>query len=246
MNYSLHFAAKASSAIDEAQGIIYGCSVITGGVEAQGHGLWTDSKTLSTVKDAADKFPSGVKVKLDHGSGFTGIVGFLKAFRIDGNQLKADLHLLKSHPNYTSTVQVIRAMADTIGLSIAFSGERETLGDKTFIRVTELYSIDIVEAPAANPGGLFQTGDILAALTSIKDPHRRTEFFQTNKKAVLSAWRSMRNQGPQHQEPPLDPIADKFLSLPPEKRFEFFKQNKTEILAAQNHGAYLTEMQKIN
>lgn len=244
MNYSLNFAAKTSGAIDEGRGIVYGASVITANIEAKGHGLWTDAKTLETVKAAADKFTSGVKVKLDHGTGFSAIVGFLKSFRIVGDQLKADLHLLTTHPNYQATLSVIKALSDTIGLSIAFSGQRETLGEKTYIRVTELYSIDIVEAPAANPGGFFQTGDILAQLTSIKDPVARTEFFQTNRKAIMSAWRGLQYQQSQPKEPELAPVAEKFLSLPPEQRFEFFKKNKAEILTAQKHAQYQIEVQK--
>jgi hypothetical protein len=47
-------------------------------------------------------------------------------------------------------------MPDTFGLSISFTGEHEESdNDIVFARCTEIYSADLVDAPAANPTGLF-------------------------------------------------------------------------------------------
>lgn len=149
--------------VDKEAGIISGVSVITCGVEALGHGIYTDTKTLSTVKSCAESAPAGVQVKMDHGSGFRDIVGVLKNFRVELAEgaaaktdcLRADLHLLKSHPAFNQICEMSQTMPASFGLSIAFRCSAEKIDDMDFVRCTELYSVDLVDAPAANPNGLF-------------------------------------------------------------------------------------------
>jgi hypothetical protein len=81
--------------IDAAAATIKNVSVITVG-EARGHGMQIDEKTLLQVKAAAETYAGGLKVKTDHYTGFNEIVGALKNFTIDGDQLRADLFLLKT------------------------------------------------------------------------------------------------------------------------------------------------------
>lgn len=152
------FAAITGSQVDSENGIIRGVSVITVG-EAKGHGVFADKTTLSTVKAAADQFSAGVKVKINHRTGVEAIVGFLKNFRIEGDQLRADLHLLRTAPDFARILELAATIPDTFGLSISFSGTREKIGDQEFARCTELYSVDIVDEPAANPSGLFSKVD---------------------------------------------------------------------------------------
>ena len=121
--------------IDAAAATIKNVSVITAG-EARGHGMQIDEKT-------------------DHYSGFNEIVGALKNFTIDGDQLRADLFLLKNHDATARIIEMAELMPDTFGLSISFSGEHEENGDTTFARCSEIYSADLVDTPAANPTGLF-------------------------------------------------------------------------------------------
>ena len=140
--------------IDAAAATIKNVSVITVG-EARGHGMRIDEKTLLQVKAAAETYAGGLKVKTDHYSGFNEIVGALKNFTIDGDQLRADLFLLKNHDATARIIEMAELMPDTFGLSISFSGEHEEDGDTTFARCSEIYSADLVDTPAANPTGLF-------------------------------------------------------------------------------------------
>ena len=114
-----------------------------------------DEKTLLQVKAAAETYSGGLKVKTDHYSGFNEIVGALKNFTIDGDQLRADLFLLKNHDATARIIEMAELMPDTFGLSISFSGDHEEDGDTTFARCSEIYSADLVDTPAANPTGLF-------------------------------------------------------------------------------------------
>jgi hypothetical protein len=140
--------------IDAAAATIKNVSVITVG-EARGHGMQIDEKTLLQVKAAAETYAGGLKVKTDHYSGFNEIVGALKNFTIDGDQLRADLFLLKNHDATARIIEMAELMPDTFGLSISFSGEHEEKGETVLARCSEIYSADLVDTPAANPTGLF-------------------------------------------------------------------------------------------
>jgi len=93
---------------------------------------------------------------VDHYSGFGSIVGSLRNPRVEGDQAKADLHLIESHPMFSVIMDLAEDQPGTFGLSIAFSGSVEEVGKLGYARVVELYSVDLVDSPAANPAGLFQ------------------------------------------------------------------------------------------
>lgn len=151
MNHTLFSAITGS--VDAQSGIITNVSVATVG-EAKGHGVRIDGTTLQQIKAAAAKSDS-VQVKVDHWSGFDGIVGNLRQFRIDGNHLRADLHLLENHPARDRILEMAEKMPGNFGLSIAYLGDSEERDGFAFARVTELLAVDLVDAPAANPDGLF-------------------------------------------------------------------------------------------
>jgi hypothetical protein len=147
--------AVLNGTIDAANAVIAGVSVITVG-EAKGHGMVIDASTLEQVKSAAETYAGGLKVKTDHYTGFDNIVGALKNFIIDGDQLRADLYLLKNHDATPRILEMAELMPDTFGLSISFSGDHEEDSRGTvFARCAEIYSADLVDTPAANPTGLF-------------------------------------------------------------------------------------------
>lgn len=146
--------AVLEGTIDAQAATISGVSVITVG-EAKGHGLIIDEQTLMEVKAAAETYSGGLKVKTDHYTGFNEIVGTLKNFVIDGDQLRADLYLLKNHDATARILEMAELMPDTFGLSISFSGEHQEDGTVVLARCSEIYSADLVDAPAANPTGLF-------------------------------------------------------------------------------------------
>ena len=146
--------------IDGGSGIIYGVSVITKG-EAQGKnaGTWIDDKTLSQICSVAKTYTDGVKVKLseskEHDGSVGQVCGALKNFTISGNRVRADLHLLKSDKSYDKILEMSSTMPSEFGLSVVIPKEIEKVNGKECLRCSEIYSIDLVEAPAANPTGLF-------------------------------------------------------------------------------------------
>jgi hypothetical protein len=150
------FAAATGSRVDREAGILRGVSVITAGVEAKGHGIWIDQTSLEMVKAAAETYIDGLQVKSDHGSGFGEIEGVLRDFVIEGNQLRADFHLIKSGEEYERIMEMAEMMPSSFGLSIEFSGISEEIDEYRYARPVEIYAVALVDQPAANPSGLFQ------------------------------------------------------------------------------------------
>ena len=149
------FAATAQARVNPADGVIYGVSLITEG-PALGHGVYIDATTLEQVQTAAGMYSGGLKVKMDHGGGAGDIVGFIDNLRIAGAKLLGDFHLLQSSEHRQYILEIAEKIPDTFGLSIAFSGPSEIGVDKRAMqRCTEIYSVDLVSEPAANPDGLF-------------------------------------------------------------------------------------------
>lgn len=152
------FFSVLQGRVDREANVIRGVAVITKG-PALGHGMYVDDTTLQQVVEQAKTYAGGLKVKLDHTNSASEIVGYLREFRIDGESVRADLHLLRSSPRREYILELAETIPDTFGLSIAFSGSDEKLGEKWFARCAEIYSADIVSEPAANPSGLFQAGE---------------------------------------------------------------------------------------
>ena len=171
------FATATGSRVDREAGVLRGVSVITEG-EAKGHGMIVDGVTLEQVKACAETYVDGLRVKMDHYTGIDAMVGVLRDFQIDSLQLRADLHLIKSHDDFEKILEMAETMPGSFGLSISFSGESEDVevpsddseevepnsgelpeGGVEIVRAArcmEIYSADIVDQPAANPSGLFQ------------------------------------------------------------------------------------------
>lgn len=149
------FAATSQARVNPTEGVIYGVSLITEG-PALGHGVYIDATTLQQVMLAAQNYAGGLKVKMDHGGGAGDIVGYIDNLRIIGPKLIGDFHLLQSSEHRTYVLEIAQKIPDTFGLSIAFSGTSEEGEDKRVMqRCTEIYSVDLVSEPAANPDGLF-------------------------------------------------------------------------------------------
>jgi len=156
----LFSAIAGNQKIDAEQGIISGVSVITMGECAGKHaGTWVDETTLSQLLELAKGFKDGVKVKLsqnkEHDGSVGQIIGTLKSFRIDGTVLRADLHLLKTDENFDKIIEMSAKMPECFGLSVVVPSEYEKIDKKQFLRPTDLFSVDLVEEPAANQNGLF-------------------------------------------------------------------------------------------
>lgn len=145
--------------VDRSNGIIRGVSVITAGITARGHDLEVDKTTLRQIKECGDKMGT-VPTKWNHKTGADAVNGYLKNFHIEGNQLRADWHLLKSHSQYDQALELAERMPKNVGLSAAFLGDDEPIekdGRKLMAaRCDSLISVDLVATPAANPSGLLQ------------------------------------------------------------------------------------------
>ena len=162
LNAVLFSAIATNEKIDAANGIIYGVSVITIG-EAAGKnaGTWIDQTTLSQIHSVASTFKDGVKVKMsmarEHDGSVGQIVGVLKNFRTVGSHERADLHLLKADSNFAKIIEMSATMPNEFGFSVVIPKHTEKVDGKDCLRCDDIYSIDLVEEPAANPSGLFST-----------------------------------------------------------------------------------------
>ena len=176
MDQVITFSASAG-AIDAEAGVIRGVSLITKG-PALGHGVMIDEKTLEQVKKAAEQYAGGLKVKLDHSGGAGDIVGYIDALRIDGDKLLGDLHLLQSSPHRSYILEIAQRIPDTFGLSIAFSGPSEKAKDgvTTLQRCSEIYSVDLVSEPAANPSGFFARKLKQLQASEVETPEAKIEI----------------------------------------------------------------------
>lgn len=161
------FELLAGNRVDRDKGVIRGVSVVEIG-EAKGHDVWIDSKTLGTVLDAAKKFSEGLKVKFRHGKSgeYQNVLeetfGLLKDFVIDGNKVRADLHLLDSLSAdiRSKAFEMAEKMANQFGLSIVFKGTNEKIDGKSYLRCTALESTDLTDKPAAT-SGLFSMNEAI-------------------------------------------------------------------------------------
>lgn len=173
------FAATSAARINPTEGVIYGVSLITEG-PALGHGVYIDSTTLEQVRVAATNYAGGLKVKMDHGGGAGDIVGYIDNLRVIGVKLIGDFHLLESSSHRQYILEIATRIPDTFGLSIAFSGTSETGADKRVMqRCTEIYSVDLVSEPAANPGGLFARAASSDKIRSIEPITKMSEPTNT-------------------------------------------------------------------
>jgi hypothetical protein len=153
--YELHTELGGSLRVDPVNGVIHGVALITSGVQARGHDLEVDRKTLEQIHECATKLGT-VPVKWNHRTGADAVNGYLDNFRIEGTKLLGDWHLLKSHDRFDQAIELASRMPKNVGLSAAFMGEDEKRGGRTLARCSELISVDLVAQPAANPDGLFE------------------------------------------------------------------------------------------
>jgi len=157
MSEITYFNRLSEGSINQDAGVIKGVSLITKGT-AKGHDLVVDDTTLNQLETSlrSAKDP-GVKAKLNHRTGVEAIFGHVNNIRREGEKLKGDLHLLKTHKDYDHTIELLSTMPSQIGLSVAFQGDKEVGADgRVFARCKNIVSVDLVTDPAANPDGLFE------------------------------------------------------------------------------------------
>jgi hypothetical protein len=143
-----------------------GISVATIG-PALGHEMFVDDVTLLQAEQAGQD-GSPVKVFVDHDESIDSLIGFLSNFRIEEDQLRADLGLIESHPQSAFYAEILTKAPNRVGFSMTFSGKPEEIGTKRFARVANLVSVDLVSRPAANANGVFRAGSEPAVDTAEK------------------------------------------------------------------------------
>ena len=143
-----------------------------------GEPIIVDDQTIAEVVESAASFPDGVPVKLAHGTDIEELVGSIRNIINDGDCARGDLHLLKNHESYATIIEMAETMPSNFGISISFMNAPEPVkgndmepdGDEDdtdpnqginpqyqdgivayAARVCELYSADLVQAPACNP-----------------------------------------------------------------------------------------------
>jgi len=144
-------------------------SVITAG-PALGHGMVVDADTLDQVVQAGNA-AGQVRVLSDHSSSISNIIGYLENFALDGGRVRADLVLFESHDGFSYFSEIISTLPTQIGFSISFAGiPREAKDGTVLANVTNLYSVDLVLNPAANPTGAFraQVDSVQTLMTDTK------------------------------------------------------------------------------
>jgi len=183
------FASFTADKVDKTNAIIRGVSVITNGVIARGHDLEVDDKTLKQIQNCAEE-KNQVPVKVNHKSGAEAVCGYLTNFTIDGDKLKADWHLLHTHPQKDTILEVAERMPGGVGLSASFlppaKGEKAASGKKA-ARCEELISVDYVTLPAANPGGMFSQGPNPLSVDSTKNTNPQPMNITPDIQAAIDA-----------------------------------------------------------
>lgn len=209
------FEVKSKDAVVNAkQTTIHGVSMITGDLEAKGHGLQVDKTTLKQIYECAVGMKK-VPVKTNHGSGVDAVNGYLHNFRIDGDKVRGDWVLLEKYPTTPHLMEMAEKMPESVGLSVAFRGDPEladgtpvyfdaelkqhyTLkagvrmpvpaGTKLFARCAELVSTDLVATPAANPDGMFSAPAVDSGNESMANPVTPSPVPAAAADAEMPAW----------------------------------------------------------
>jgi hypothetical protein len=165
-----------------------GISVATVG-PALGHEMFVDDVTLLQAEQAGQA-GSPVKVFVDHDESIDSLIGLLNNFRIEEDQLRADLELLSAHPQAEFYAEILSKAPGRVGFSMAFSGKPEEMGDRRFARVENLVSVDLVSRPAANREGVFRAGSEPAQVDTSAEGMTEssvTEQVEFDAKAAIEA-----------------------------------------------------------
>ena len=221
---SYRFTAYAPPArVDREQHVIYGVSAMQA-VEALGHRLMVDAKSLEQFVALANATAHGLKSRFTHpglsADGLGKHLGRIRNFRVEGDKAIGDLYLSETaarspHGDLRAYVESLAAEdPEAFGMSVVVDGygawqlsdgteasaeEKPTdaIGKYPALRVTAAYAVDAVDEPAANRDGLFSA------------------FSRTTNELAAQVY------GLLDREPDADALIDQFLTtgdLPPHLR----------------------------
>jgi len=180
--------------VDRINRIIHGVAVVTKG-EALGHNLLLDETFLDAVVEQGNRAKAGVKSRFDHpnasGTSMGSMLGRVKSLRRDGDVVRGDLHLLEAASKTPDgdlagyVMDLAEEDPQAFGASIVFTGDELVQKDESgeplkdalpLARLKKLMAADVVDQPAANPGGMFSVEESLAAkMTEFLDRYFSTK-----------------------------------------------------------------------
>ena len=163
---------------------ILGVSIASTG-EAAGHRLLFDQTSLSQLQQLGSSKASGIKSRFTHPDwlhdGLGKYLGRVRNFRVEGEKLVGDLLISKSAHSSPAgdigqyvldlaredpaalgvsvVVDLDRVWPTTDGEELPVAGGRpaDAIGRYPVARIKELYAADLVDEPALNPNGLFES-----------------------------------------------------------------------------------------
>lgn len=147
-----YFQALPAGAVDHDAGTIKGVSLLSIG-PALGHKLQIDREGLEQC--LAGCLKHGTITLVDkHDPEFNDIVGGISNFRIEGDQVKGDAELLKTHPSRGRILETAEKFPTEFGLSIECDNKHveNPAGDGKLFRCTDVSAVALVKRPAANKG----------------------------------------------------------------------------------------------
>ena len=175
---------EAPARVDRENRVIYGVSAAQA-VEALGHGLMLDGKTLEQIVALGNAAKNGIKSRYTHpglsSDGMGKHLGRMKNFRVEGDKAVGDVYLSsaasKSPDGDLAGYVMDLAEEDSAALGMSVSiganlvwtldngsevfadNERpaNALTELPVARAVELYAVDVVDEPAANRDGMFSS-----------------------------------------------------------------------------------------
>ena len=164
--HATFFAFGKQMRVDHGARTIFGVAIATIGT-AEGHGVELDRETLRQVVNLGNEKP--IRCRINHpeserdddgkeyqpvaANKLETLVGYASNFRIDGDKVLADCKILSpdAAPKGNQILALAAEAPEIFGASMVFTGKSEN--GKS--RLAELFAIDFVDVPAANPAGLF-------------------------------------------------------------------------------------------
>lgn len=140
---------ESPNRVDRENRVIYGVSAAQA-VEALGHGMMLDAKTIEQVVTLGNKAKNGIKSRFTHpglsSDGMGKHLGRMKNFRVEGDKAVGDLYLAEAASNAPDgdlagyVMDLAEEDSEAFGMSIVASGEQVwTLDDGTEVPAYDFF-----------------------------------------------------------------------------------------------------------
>jgi len=186
---TLTFFSDQSLQVDKEAAIIRGVSILTKGKTRDGR-FTLEDKFLEAAVKFGNENQKGIKSRFGHPSFLGGdaigtVVGRFRDFRIKGEKVLADAHLLESariSPVFPKDpveflLKQAKEAPEVFGVSIVFEMQRvlDDHGELIEIKMTDLSAVDMTDEPAANHNGLFSNQKPTQEELKMKDEEKKAQ-----------------------------------------------------------------------